>query len=328
MKTVKNIAVIGTGYWGKNLVRNFHELGALYGIYDVSPENTQKMQAAYDIEQIFNTPDDVFQNENVQGVVIASPAVSHYELTKRALLANKDVFVEKPLALEVQEAEELIQLAASNKRVLMVDHLLQYHTAVIKLKEIIDEGKLGKLEYIYSNRLNIGKLRTEENILWSFAPHDISVILGLIRKPPQSVRAFGEAYLQDHIYDSTLTYLNFGDRLKAHIFVSWLHPFKEQKLVVIGSEGMAVFDDLEPEEKLRVFPHKVAWVKQIPVAAKAQKEVIPFEKKEPLKEACLHFLGCMESRQAPRTDGAEALAVLKVLQKAQEHLDKDKGHVS
>jgi UDP-2-acetamido-3-amino-2,3-dideoxy-glucuronate N-acetyltransferase len=174
--------------------------------------------------------------------------------------------------------------------------------------------------------LNIGKLRTEENILWSFAPHDISVILNLVEKEPKHVRVFGEAYLQDGLYDTTITDLTFDDRLKAHIYVSWLHPFKEQKLVVIGNSGMAVFNDMEATEKLTLYHHKIEWIKRAPVATKAQKEIIPIETNEPLREACLHFLNCIEKRITPKTDAHEALSVLKVLQKAQEYLDKENEH--
>lgn len=319
----KNIGVIGTGGWGKNLVRNFHEIGALKTISDNNQSNLQNIKEKYNIEETYSKYQDLLKNNSIKAVVIASPAVTHYEITKAALLSGKDVFVEKPLALNVEEAKELIEIANSNNRILMVDHLLQYHPAVNKLKELIDSGALGKLQYIYSNRLNIGKLRSEENILWSFAPHDISVILGFVEKEPINVKVFGEAYLQDGIYDTTITDLSFPDKLKAHIFVSWLHPFKEQKLVVIGSKAMAVFNDMEPEEKLVLYPHKVEWVKQVPIAAVAEKEVVAIEKKEPLREACLHFLNCINTRQTPKTDGKEALAVLKVLQKAQERLDEE-----
>ncbi|OGX26052.1 MAG: oxidoreductase [Omnitrophica WOR_2 bacterium GWF2_38_59] len=319
----KNIAVIGTGGWGKNLVRNFHEIGALKAISDSNKENLKKIKDKYGIKEAYTNYQDILSDKTIKAVVISSPAATHYEITKAALLSGKDAFVEKPLALNINEAEELINTADSNNRVLMVDHLLQYHPAVNKLKQLIDSGSLGKLQYIYSNRLNIGKLRSEENILWSFAPHDISVILGFVEKEPISVKVFGEAYLQDRIYDTTITDLSFSDRLKAHIFVSWLHPYKEQKLVVIGSKAMAVFNDLEPEEKLVLYPHKVEWIHQVPIAAIAEKEVVDIDKKEPLREACLHFLNCIETRQKPKTDGKEALRVLKVLQKAQEYLDKE-----
>jgi len=317
----KKVAVIGTGYWGKNLVRNFNEIGVLQAVCDTNQEQLTKIKKKYNVPEVFLDPKDLFSSHDIDAIVIATPAVTHYELSKAAIESGKDVFVEKPIALKVQEAQDLAQCLENHQKILMVDHLLLYHPAVNKLKEIIDQGKLGKIQYLYSNRLNIGKLRAEENILWSFAPHDISVILYLLGKTPSHVRAFGEAYLQDHIYDTTLTDLTFSDRLKAHIFVSWLHPFKEQKLVVIGSSGMAVFNDVEPQEKLTFYPHKVEWINQIPVASKAEKEVLALEAKEPLREACLHFLDCIQNRKIPKTNIHEAMNVLDVLQKAQMELE-------
>lgn len=316
------LTVIGVGYWGKNLVRNYAELGVLHSICDSNQELLKQCQAEHNVSKAFTDYREALKDESIKAVAIAAPAVVHYEIVKAALLAGKDVFVEKPLALTVVDAEELIALAASNGRILMVDHILQFHPAIIKLKELIDSGVLGKLQYIYSNRLNIGKLRSEENILWSFAPHDISVILSLVEEMPKSVNAFGQDYLQENVYDTTMTMMTFSDRLRAHIFVSWLHPFKEQKLVVVGDTKMAVFNDVEENNKLILYSHKVQWVHRVPVASKGEFEAVPVEKKEPLKEACLHFLGCVASRKQPRTDGKEALAVLKVLHQAQEELDK------
>lgn len=317
----KNIAVIGAGYWGKNLVRNFSDIGVLQAICDEDQKTVTEQKNKYNVPQAFANYKDVISLKDIDGIVIATPATTHYTIAKAALQAGKDVFVEKPLSLKVEEAKELIELSDTNNRILMVDHILQYHPAIEKLKQLIADGDLGKLQYIYSNRLNIGKLRHEENILWSFAPHDISVILSLAGSEPEKVRAFGEAYLQDEVVDSTITHMRFKNRLKAHIFVSWLHPFKEQKLIVIGSKAMAVFDDVSTENKLVLYPHKIEWIKQVPVAEKATQEIIPISAKEPLKEACLHFLDCLETRNKPRTDGREALAVLNVLQQAQERLD-------
>jgi len=223
----------------------------------------------------------------------------------------------------LKEGEKLVKLAKERKRVLMVDHILQYHPAVVKLEDLIAKGELGEIQYIYSNRLNIGKLRKEENILWSFAPHDISVILQLVGEFPKKITAFGEAYLQKDIYDTTITILDFRENLKAHIFVSWLHPFKEQKLVVVGSKKMAVFDDLS-EDKLILYPHKISWENGVPVASKGVGERISLEKKEPLGESCKHFLDCIDKRETPLTDGEEAFRVLKVLQQAQDSLDANR----
>lgn len=322
MNRDKSIAVIGCGYWGKNLVRNFSEIGCLHSFCDSDSACSREIAGKYTQVKRFPSFNECIQDKEISAVVIATPAELHYSMAKNALNAGKDVFVEKPLALKVEEGEELIKLAEEKNRILMVDHILQYHPAIIKLKELINSGSLGKIQYIYSNRLNIGKLRREENILWSFAPHDISVILSLVDEFPQKVSAFGEAYLQPGIYDTTITDLTFKHRLKAHIFVSWLHPFKEQKLVVIGNRNMAVFDDLSEEAKLVLYPHKVEWVGRVPIASKAQGETVIIEQKEPLREACLHFLDCLQKRTKPKTDGYEALAVLKVLQQAQQDLDR------
>jgi len=230
--------------------------------------------------------------------------------------------VEKPLSLTEDEGEELVKLSEHNNRILMVGHILHYHPAVIKLKELIDAGELGKLQYLYSNRLNIGKIRAEENILWSFAPHDISMILMLLGEMPESLYATGGSYLQDHIPDTTMTTMDFPSRVKAHIFVSWLHPFKEQKLVVVGSKKMAVFNDMA-EDKLLLYPHEIEWVDRIPVASKKDYEVVTTDTSEPLKAECSHFLDCLKNRRLPKTDGREGLRVLKILQASQASIDRN-----
>jgi UDP-2-acetamido-3-amino-2,3-dideoxy-glucuronate N-acetyltransferase len=318
------VVVVGSGYWGKNLVRNFHALGALAAICDNDPRVLGNLQKMYDGVPTVQRFDDLLDGSGpaVDAIAIATPAESHYELTKKALLAGKHVFVEKPLALTVDEGEELVQLAEEGQLTLMVGHILQYHQAVIRLKELVDEGELGKIQYLYSNRLNIGKIRAEENILWSFAPHDISVILMLLGEMPETVYAAGGTYLQQQIPDTTLTTLDFPSGVRAHIFVSWLHPFKEQKLVVVGDKKMAVFDDVT-EEKLFLYPHKIEWHHRIPVAAKAEAELVKVKMEEPLKEECQHFLDCVTKGMTPRTDGREGLRVLQVLQASQESLNQD-----
>src|SRR6185436_437567 len=250
-----------------------------------------------------------------------TPAVTHFEMAKAALEAGKDVLVEKPLAIEVRHGEQLVELAAAKGRVLMVGHILRYHPAILKLRSLIQEGALGKVDYLYSNRLNIGKIRTEENILWSFAPHDISVMLSLLDEMPARVSCQGAAYLNPGVFDVTLSHFNFPSGVQAHIFVSWLHPVKEQRLVVVGSEKMAVFDDTA-EHKLVLYPHKVEWKNRIPTAVKAKGEVVELESREPLREECRHFLSCVASREAPVTDGDEGLRVLSLLDACQQSLLK------
>jgi len=320
---VRNIAVVGAGQWGKNLIRNFFELGALKVICDVRQNLKEVYQNQYPRINFTNSFSNLLSNSSIKGIVIATPAETHFDLAKEALLAGKDVFVEKPLASRLEEGEELVELSEKTKRILMIGHILRYHPAVNKLKELIDEGELGKIQYIYSNRLNIGRIRNEENILWSFAPHDTSVILFLLKELPEVVFSTGGSYLQQKIFDVTLTSMDFAGGVKAHIFVSWLHPFKEQKLVIVGSEKMAVFDDVR-KEKLFLYPHKIKWVGRLPVAHKAQAELIPFQMEEPLKLECQHFLDCIENRFTPRTDAREGLRVLRVLQASQESLERGK----
>src|SRR6516165_3531506 len=310
------VAVVGCGYWGKNLVRNFHHLEALAAIHDTNPQIAAAMSAQYDAPAL--DLDVILSRCDIPAVVIAVPAKAHGSLVRRALDAGKHVFVEKPLALDLSEAEDLCALAEANRLILMVGHLLQYHSGFLKLKELTASGALGRLLYIYSNRLNLGKLRREESILWSFAPHDISMILALADGLPDEVWTAGACYLHRKIADVTTTHLRFPNGINAHIFVSWLHPFKEQRLVLVGDRAMAVFDDgLEWGEKLQLFPHTVEWRDQIPIANKATAVPILLVAREPLVEECRHFLDGISNGTPIRTDGLEGLKVLRVLDAAE-----------
>ena len=324
-----NIAVIGSGYWGKNLVRNYHDLGALRLICDNNQTVLADFQKQYPDIDTCLALHEVLANDDIRGVVIATPAETHYRIAREALLAGKHVYVEKPLVLEEDQGRELIDLAADRSRVLMVGHLLQYHPVFVRLKELAAVGELGRVNYIYSNRLNLGKIRREENILWSFAPHDISMILALAGASPESVYATGGFYLHQKIADVTTTHLDFPSGLRSHIFVSWLHPFKDQKLVVVGDRKMAVFDDTRPwEEKLLLYPHQINWENHMPVPHKAEPERPQIDQAEPLKEECRHFLSCIRHNQTPVTDGAEGLRVLRILKAAQRSLDTEGAPVS
>jgi UDP-2-acetamido-3-amino-2,3-dideoxy-glucuronate N-acetyltransferase len=314
------IACIGAGNWGKNLVRSFSDLGALRVVCEADRERRTQLLAQYPDVKATDSLDACLADPSVAGVVIATPAETHGQLVRRALLAGKDVLVEKPLCLSAAEGNELVGLASATGRILMVGHLLWYHPAVLKLKELVDGGELGRIQYLYSNRLNLGKIRREENILWSFAPHDISVILGLVGEMPEVSFAQGGNYLHDRIADVTVSALSFPCGVKAHIFVSWLHPFKEQKLVVVGDRRMAVFNDIEQDEKLLLYPHTIDWRNGLPVPTPADAVAVPFDRIEPLKAESLHFLDCIRSRATPRTDGAEGLRVLTVLEACQQQL--------
>ncbi len=313
----KFVGLVGLGYWGQNILRNLYELGVLHTACDADTGIIEQRRAKFPDIRYTTSFGELLKNDEVKAVAIAAPAAMHYELVKQALIAGKDVFVEKPLALTVKNGLELVELASSQGRILMVGHILQYHPAVLKLKDLVNTGELGKIQYICSNRLNIGKLRTEENILWSFAPHDISVILMLLGDEPIRVSAFGGDYINDGVSDTTLTFMEFKNRVKAHIFVSWIHPYKEQKLIVVGSKAMAVFDDVS-KEKLLLYPHKIEWqLGKIPVAQKAEYQLVPIGNGEPLKEELRHFADCVLQRKTPRTDGQEGLRVLKVLESAE-----------
>jgi UDP-2-acetamido-3-amino-2,3-dideoxy-glucuronate N-acetyltransferase len=320
-KTKPGIAVVGCGHWGKNLVRNFDDLQALAAICESDEEKVGALKEQYPECRIIRSYAEILKDTSIHSVVIATPAESHADMARAALLAGKDVFVEKPLSLSAATAKELVTLAVETKRILMVGHLLWYHPAVLKLKELISAGELGRIRYIYSNRLNWGKIRREENILWSFAPHDISVILGLVGEMPDTVGAQGGNYLHNRIADVTVSLLSFPSGVKAHVFVSWLHPFKEQKLVVVGDRKMAVFDDLEKTDKLLLYAHSIAWKNHVPVANKSEAQVVPFDLGEPLRAECLQFLECIQTRKRPRTDGEEGLRVLTTLQQCQEALE-------
>ena len=318
-----SVAVVGAGYWGKNLVRNFHGLNALGAICDSDSERLDSFKQQYPAAKMFHAYSDVLRDPGIRAVAIATPAEAHADAVREALLAGKDVFVEKPLCLSVEEGHELVGLAKKQDRILMVGHLLWYHPAVLKLKDLIATGELGRIQYIYSNRLNLGKIRREENILWSFAPHDISVILGLLNEMPESVTAQGGNYLHHQIADVTISLLSFASGVRAHIFVSWLHPFKEQKLIVVGDRKMAVFDDMEKKDKLLLYPHSIDWKNNMPVANKADAQPVEIDQGEPLRTECLHFLDCVATRTRPRTDGDEGLRVLSVLQRCQQALEKE-----
>ncbi len=314
----------GIGYWGKNLVRNFKELGALEVLCDSDPASEETCKTRYPGVRFQSDYAKLLADPSVDAVALATPAVMHFEMAKAALEAGKDVLVEKPLAIDVRHGEELVQIAEKKGRILMVGHILRYHPAILKLKQLIKDGALGKINYLYSNRLNIGKIRTEENILWSFAPHDISVMLSLLDEMPSQVTCQGSAHLNQNVTDVTLSHFEFPSGVQAHIFVSWLHPIKEQRLVVVGSEKMAVFDDTA-EHKLVLYPHRVEWKNRIPTAVKADAEVVVLDDREPLRDECQHFLDCIETRTSPVSDGSEGLRVLRGVGRVPARAEQKRG---
>lgn len=320
MREAPKVAVVGCGYWGKNLVRNFHALGALAVVCDSrleSREIVSQVAAGCAFEMDL---EKVLARSDVQGVVLATPAETHCDLALRSFAAGKDVFVEKPLAMKVEEGVRMVQAAKSANRILMVGHLLEYHPAVVTLRERLWAGELGEVNYIYSNRLNFGKIRIEENALWSFAPHDIAVILRLFGEMPLEVTCTGGSYITPGLADVTVSNLLFRSGARAHILVSWLNPFKEQKLVVVGNAKMAVFDDVAKENKLLFYHQRVDRNARGPVLRNDGHEAVPYATEEPLRLECEHFLECMAERKAPLTEGNSGIAVLKVLQACQDSL--------
>jgi len=316
------VALIGCGGWGRNLARALADLGVLRVIADANPAVAQKAAATHGVGAA-SSLEEALEHDEVRAVVIATPAATHYRLARQALVAGRDVFVEKPLALRLAEAHELKVTAEKAGRILMVGHLLQYHPGFLALKRIVDEGRCGRLQYIYSHRLNLGKIRTEENILWSFAPHDISMILALAHGTPTKVEAVGHYVLQGEIADITTTHLTFPSGLRAHIFVSWLNPTKQQRLIVVGDRGMAEFDDMRPQaEKLIFYGHTIEWLGGRPTPVKATGTPVPFGDGEPLRAEMEHFLECCRTRATPRTDAVEATRVLAVLHAAQATMEE------
>jgi UDP-2-acetamido-3-amino-2,3-dideoxy-glucuronate N-acetyltransferase len=314
-----NICVVGCGHWGKNLARNFSNLGHLYAVCENDPARLEAFRKQYAVTG-FLTLEEAVACPDIHAVAIATPAEQHASMTIAAVRAGKDVFVEKPLALRWQDGVEMTSEAHRLNKILMVGHLLLYHPAVVKIKELVDSGELGRVEYIYSNRLSMGKIRREENALWSFAPHDISVILMLMRNLPDQVSAVGGAYVQPNIADVTVSHLLFDHGTRAHIFVSWLHPYKEQRFVVIGSKKMIAFEDSRPADKLILYDKQISMDTGNFEVKQPQGEVVTYPDIEPLQAECAHFIECVATRSTPRTPGEDGIAVLQVLQACQRSL--------
>jgi predicted dehydrogenase len=324
------IAVVGTGDWGANLIRNFASLpgSRLVALHDSDPQRLQKSAAQYPGARAAASLEELVALPDVQGAVVAASAVSHYTLARTLLEAGKDVFVEKPLALSVAHAEDLVRIARERGRILMVGHLLLYHPAVRHLKGMVERGELGDLLYIYSQRVNLGKVRCDENALWSFAPHDLSVILHLLGREPIDVVARGSAFLQGSVEDVVFVDLRFPDRKLAHVHVSWLDPHKLRKFTVVGTRKMVVFDDMEASEKVKIYDKGVDRAGEVvsygdALTVRSGDILIPkISLQEPLRLECLHFVECVREHKTPLTDGEGGLQVVRVLAAAQASLQQ------
>lgn len=324
-RRLMKVGLIGCGYWGKNLLRNFRELGALGLICEPSPQHQSVARELAPEVPLVGSFEEALASP-IDALVLATPAVTHYELASRAMHAGKDVFVEKPLATRLEDGRKLLTQSQAQGRVLMVGHILEYHPACVRLVQLVRDGELGKLCYIYSNRLSLGKVRREENILWSFAPHDVALMNRLTGTTPESVAAFGGAYVQTEVADVTVTNLAYPGGVRGHIHVSWIHPFKEQRLVVIGTEKMAAFNGVE--NKLVLYNQHVEWHKGEPVPVKGPGEEVSFDQEEPLRLECQAFLTAIATRQPPLTDGQSGVEVLSVLEAAQASLEQQGRLVS
>ena len=326
-----SIAVVGAGAWGKNHIRVFSEIPnvRLKYICDQDPLKLSSLEKAYPQSKMVKDLSPILFDSEVRGVVVASSALSHYSLSKEILLADKDVLVEKPMALSSKDAEEMLEIAEKRGRILMVGHLLIYHSVVDRLKEMVTSGELGKIYYIYTQRVNLGVIRQDENALLSFAPHDLSVILYLLEEQPIVVSSHGESYIRKGIEDVVFLSLRFSEGKMANIHLSWLDPHKLRRVTIVGSKKMAVFDDVEASEKLKVYDKGVRNLSYDTygeyLSLRFGDITIPSIKMvEPLRAEAEHFIQCIESRKEPKTGGRDGLKVVRILAAAQQSL-KEKG---
>lgn len=305
------IAVLGCGYWGSNHIRTLKSLGALYAVSDANAARAEGFAVEQDVLAI--APDDLFSRDDIDAIVMALPPQFHAEMAIRAVNAGKDVLVEKPIALTVADAERAVAAAKAAGRIFMTGHVLRFHPAFEKLKELIDRGDLGEIKYIHSHRLGLGKFHTENDALWDLAPHDLSMILAITGAAPVEVRGEGAALL-DHLSDFAHLHMRFPNGLRSHLFTSRLNPYRERRLTVVGTKSMAVFDDVEPwERKLAVYRHAV-WQDSGHWAFTANEPTyVPVAEGMPLTRELQHFISCIETRSEPRTSGEEAIGVLRIL---------------
>ena len=316
------VCVVGAGNWGKNHIRVLNELGILGGIVDTDASKLNFIRELYKDVELYTSVKSTLASA-FDGYVVSTPASTHFDIAKLIIENGHHVLVEKPLAMTVKEAEELRKLATNNNINLMVGHLLLFHPAILKIKSLIDERRIGKLQYLYSHRLNLGTVRTDENILWSFAPHDISIFQFIIGGFPQSLICEGGIFLQPDVHDSTMTILKYPDSIVGHIFVSWLHPFKEHRIVVIGSKGMISFEDSSEEKALYLYDKKIDLVKGSPVVWDGSKEKIKYESKMPLTEQLRYFADHLNGKTIEISNSEHGIEVLRILEMASDSLIKN-----
>lgn len=316
----RKICVIGGGYWGKNHIKTLYEMGNLGGIVETDKDRLAEHLSKYAVQGFSDLEDAI--EETFDGYIVATPAITHYPIGKKLLSKGLNVLLEKPMTLSTEHAQELVEIAKESNARLMVGHVLLFHPAIKKIKEIVDSGKLGKLYYAYSNRLNFGKVRTEEDVFWSFAPHDISVLNYLIGAPALEIKAKGSKYLQDNVYDVTMAQFTYPNNVHAHIFVSWLHPFKEQRLIVVGEKGMISFEDSSKDKSIIYYDKHVDFVEHQPILLAEPDEIISYEKRLPLTEELKYFIENLDGN-IEIADGKSGIEVVKVLETVQKLIDNE-----
>jgi predicted dehydrogenase len=321
---VKRVGVVGLGYWGPNLARNFDELGALAALCDLDAGLRERFAARYPHVRVVADLGELLADVSLDGVVVATPVPSHYELAKRALAAGKNVLVEKPPAMRASEMDDLVSLAKTSSRVLMPGHLLLYHPGVQKLKELVEAGELGEVLCVYGNRQNLGKIRKDENALWSLGVHDLSVVLHLLDEEPSEAIAHGRDFLNAGVEDVVFCYLRFPSGRIAHMHLSWLDPHKMRRITVVGREKMVVFDDMELEQKVTIYDKApesapTSYGEWLTRTGDVFSPKIPSD--EPLKLECQAFLDLMEGRGDGHKVAEDGLMVVRTLERLQASLD-------
>lgn len=315
---MKKICVIGGGRWGQNHIRTLFQMGNLGGIVEPDATRLAALLEQYPVAGFTNLADAM--EHDFDGFTVAAPAPLHYDIAKPLLEKGKNVLVEKPMTLSSETALELVDIARANGANLMVGHVLLFHPAIRKIKEVIDAGKIGKVYYLYSTRLNLGTVRTEENVFWSFAPHDISVLDYLVGHSATQIASKGAKFLQKKVYDYTMAQLTYPGNVHAHILVSWLHPFKEQRLVVVGCKGMIVFEDSSADKEILFYDKRIDFREGIAYKIENPTEVIPYERQQPLTEELRYFVEHLDDKIAI-ADGRSGYEVVKVLEEVQKQID-------
>ena len=317
-----NICVVGAGYWGRNHIRTLQELGVLGGIVEQKEDLLDQISEQYPDAKTYQNIGEALDCVEFAGFTVATPAETHHDIAVQIIKSGRHVLVEKPLCLNIKDAENMVNLAKQYKVNLMVGHVLLFHPAIQMIKSLIDEGKIGKLQYIYSNRLNLGQVRTEENVFWSLAPHDIAIFQYLTDSYPESIMANGSTFLQEGIYDSTITQLKYTNGVEGHIFVSWLHPFKEHRLVVIGSKAMISFEDSIKDKPLILYMKKFELISGVPEKVDGPVEIVKYDYKMALTEELTYFINHLDGEHPKLSNGQHALAVTKILVEASNQLNE------